>query len=98
MNSWGKIPAGLDMSTPFNFVSNNDIVGGNSGSPVINKNAEVVGLAFDGNIDSIIGNYIYIPFNNRMVAVDSRAMVHAMEKIYDAQRIAKELRDGKMAQ
>lgn len=95
---WAKIPGGLDMATPFNFVSNNDIVGGNSGSAVINQKAEVVGLAFDGNIDSIIGNYIYIPFNNRMVAVDSRSMVHAMEKIYDAQRIAKELRGGKMAQ
>jgi hypothetical protein len=95
---WAKIPSGLDLATPFNFVSNNDIVGGNSGSPVINQKAEVVGLAFDGNIDSIIGNYFYNPFNNRMVAVDSRAMVHAMEKIYDAQRIAKELRDGKMAQ
>ncbi len=95
---WAKIPSGLDMATPFNFVSNNDIVGGNSGSAVINQKAEVVGLAFDGNIDSIIGNYIYIPFNNRMVAVDSRSMVHAMEKVYDAQRIAKELRDGKMPQ
>lgn len=95
---WAKVPSGLDLDTPFNFVSNNDIVGGNSGSAVINKNAEVVGLAFDGNIDSIIGNYIYIPFNNRMVAVDSRAMVHAMEEVYDADRIAKELRSGKLDQ
>ncbi|MFA7419921.1 MAG: S46 family peptidase [Melioribacteraceae bacterium] len=95
---WAKVPSGLDLDTPFNFVSNNDIVGGNSGSAVINENAEVVGLAFDGNIDSIIGNYIYIPYNNRMVAVDSRAMVHAMEEVYDADRIAKELRDGKLDQ
>lgn len=95
---WVKIPSGFDLHTPFNFVSNNDIVGGNSGSAVINKNAEVVGLAFDGNIDSIIGNYIYIPFNNRMVAVDSRAMVHSMDKIYNAERIASELKSGKMVQ
>lgn len=95
---WAKVPGGLDLDTPFNFVSNNDIVGGNSGSAVINKNAEVVGLAFDGNIDSIIGNYIYIPYNNRMVAVDSRAMVHAMDEVYDAERIAKELKNGKMDQ
>ena len=95
---WAKVPSGLDLATPFNFVSNNDIVGGNSGSPVINKNAEVVGLAFDGNIDSIIGNYIYIPYNNRMVAVDSRAMVHAMDEVYDAERIADELKSGKISE
>jgi hypothetical protein len=95
---WAKVPGGLDLDTPFNFVSNNDIVGGNSGSAVINKNAEVVGLAFDGNIDSIIGNYIYIPYNNRMVAVDSRAMVHAMDEVYDADRIADELKSGKLAE
>ncbi|KKS70295.1 MAG: Dipeptidyl-peptidase 7, partial [Candidatus Magasanikbacteria bacterium GW2011_GWE2_42_7] len=95
---WAKVPSGLDLSTPFNFVSSNDIVGGNSGSPVINKNAEVVGLAFDGNIDSIIGNYIYIPYNNRMVAVDSRAMVHAMDEVYDAERIADELKSGKISE
>lgn len=93
---WAKIPADLDLSTPFNFVSNNDIVGGNSGSAVINKNAEVVGLAFDGNIDSIIGNYIYIPYNNRMVAVDARAIVHGIEKVYKATRVSNELKNGKM--
>ena len=93
---WEKAPSGFDLNTPFNFVSNNDIVGGNSGSPVINQNAEVVGLAFDGNIDSIIGNYIYIPHNNRMVAVDSRALYYAIKKVYEADRIADELKDGKM--
>ncbi|MCX7876406.1 MAG: S46 family peptidase [Melioribacteraceae bacterium] len=93
---WEKVPADFDLATPFNFVSNNDIVGGNSGSAVINKNAEVVGLAFDGNIDSIIGNYIYIPYNNRMVAVDSRAMVYAIEKVYKATRVSNELKNGKM--
>jgi len=93
---WAKVPGGFDLETPFNFVSNNDIVGGNSGSAVINKNAEVVGLAFDGNIDSIIGSFIYIPYNNRMVAVDSRAMVHSMDVVYKAKRIADELKSGKM--
>ena len=71
-------------------------MGGNSGSAVINQNAEIVGLAFDGNIDSIIGNYIYIPHNNRMVAVDSRALYYAIKKVYEADRIADELKDGKM--
>ena len=95
---WTKVPSGFDLDTPFNFVSNNDIVGGNSGSAVINKNAEVVGLAFDGNIDSIIGNFIYIPYNNRMVSVDSRGMVHSLDVVYDADRIADELKSGKMVQ
>ncbi len=93
---WEKVPTDFDLATPFNFVSNNDIVGGNSGSAVINKNAEVVGLAFDGNIDSIIGNYIYIPYNNRMVAVDARAIVYAIEKVYKAIRVSNELKNGKM--
>ncbi|MEW6701985.1 MAG: S46 family peptidase, partial [Bacteroidota bacterium] len=93
---WAEVPSGLNLSTPFNFVSNNDIVGGNSGSAVINKNAEVVGLAFDGNIDSIIGNFIYMPYNNRMVAVDARAIVNSVEKVYKAVRLANELKEGKM--
>lgn len=93
---WTKIPADFDLSTPFNFISTNDIVGGNSGSAIINKNAEVVGLAFDGNMDSIVGNFIYMPHNNRCVAVDARAIVHAIEKIYKADRIAYELKEGKM--
>ncbi len=86
----------LDLHTPFNFISTNDIVGGNSGSAIINKNAEVVGLAFDGNMDSIVGNFIYMPHNNRCVAVDSRAMVHAIDKVYKADRLAEELKEGKL--
>lgn len=93
---WTKIPADFDLSTPFNFISTNDIVGGNSGSAIINKNAEVVGLAFDGNMDSIVGNFIYMPHNNRCVAVDARAIVHAADKIYKADRIVYELKEGKM--
>ncbi|MEJ5352622.1 MAG: S46 family peptidase [Melioribacteraceae bacterium] len=93
---WTKIPADFDLSTPFNFISTNDIVGGNSGSAIINKNAEVVGLAFDGNMDSIVGNFIYMPHNNRCVGVDARAIVHSAEKIYKADRIVYELKEGKM--
>jgi len=93
---WTKIPSDFDLSTPFNFISTNDIVGGNSGSAIINKNAEVVGLAFDGNMDSIVGNFIYMPHNNRCVGVDARAIVHAAEKIYKADRIVYELKEGKM--
>lgn len=95
---WQNPPADFDLTTPFNFTSTNDIVGGNSGSAVINKNAEVVGLAFDGNMNSIIGNFIYMPNDNRMVAVDARAMVTAFEKIYKATRLANELKNGKMGE
>jgi len=93
---WIENESALDKSVKFNFVSTNDIIGGNSGSAVINKNAEVVGLAFDGNMDSIIGNFIYLPHNNRMVSVTSQGMVEAIEKIYKAQKLADELRNGKI--
>jgi len=93
---WDKLPADFDLSTPFNFISTNDIVGGNSGSAIINKNKEVVGLAFDGNMDSIVGNFIYLPYNNRCVAVDSRALINAIDKIYSAKRLASELKNGKI--
>ncbi|MDX9924180.1 MAG: S46 family peptidase [Ignavibacteriaceae bacterium] len=88
----------IDLSTPFNFVSTNDIVGGNSGSAVINKNAEVVGLAFDGNMESIIGNFIYNPVNNRMVAVDARSMLHAFKNVYKNAHLYDELMSGKRSE
>lgn len=93
---WQKVPADFNLDTPFDFISTNDIVGGNSGSAIINQKAEVVGLAFDGNMDSIVGNFIYMPHNNRCVAVDARALVTAIDKIYKAERLADELKDGKM--
>jgi hypothetical protein len=91
---WENPPSDFDLSTTFNFISNNDIIGGNSGSAVINKNAEVVGLAFDGNIHSIIGNFIYLPEDNRMVSVASQAILESLSKIYKADRIYKELKSG----
>ena len=93
---WKKIPTDMDLNTPFNFVATNDIVGGNSGSAVINKNAEIIGLAFDGNIESLQGNFIYLPQYNRTVAVDSKGMWEAIKKVYKADRLADELKDGKM--
>ncbi len=95
---WAEPPAGFDLSTPYNFISTNDIVGGNSGSAVINKNAEVVGLAFDGNIASIIGNFIYLPEDNRMVSVASQAILESLEKVYKAKRLFEELKTGKMVE
>jgi Peptidase S46 len=93
---WWKPSPDFDLATPFNFISTNDIVGGNSGSAIINKKAEVVGLAFDGNMESIVGNFIYMPHNNRCVAVDARALVTAIGKVYKADRIADELKNGKI--
>ena len=93
---WHTPPADFDLSTPFNFISTNDIVGGNSGSAIINEKAQVVGLAFDGNMDSIVGNFIYMPHNNRCVAVDARALVNAIDKVYKAERLVNELKAGKM--
>ncbi len=93
---WQTIPKDLDLNTAFNFVATNDIVGGNSGSAVINKNAEIIGLAFDGNIESLQGNFIYLPTFNRTVAVDSKGMYEAIKKVYKYDRLADELKDGKM--
>ncbi len=92
---WSGPPAGLDLATPLNFVSTADIIGGNSGSPVVNRELEVVGLVFDGNIDSLPGDYIYIPDLNRSVAVDARGILEALEAIYGAGRIVRELTGGR---
>ncbi len=81
----------LDLSTPLNFVCTLDIIGGNSGSPVINRNGELVGLVFDGNIESLVGRFIYDETANRCVAVHSAAMIEALKKLYGAQNLAKEI-------
>jgi hypothetical protein len=89
--SWMKKKSALDPKTPYNFVMTADIIGGNSGSPVLNKNAELVGLIFDGNIQSLVGNFIYDESQNRAVAVDVRAMTEALRKIYGATAVLDEL-------
>lgn len=88
---WLKAKERLNLSTPFNFVSSNDIIGGNSGSPVINKNAEIVGLVFDGNIQSLVGAFIYDGAQNRAVSLDSRMILEALTKVYDAREIVAEI-------
>jgi len=94
---WATPPADLDLSTPMNFVSTNDIIGGNSGSAVINKNAEVVGLAFDGNIESLPGQFIFDTTANRTVNVHSSGILETIGKVYKVKRIYEELRSGKLA-
>ena len=93
---WVNPPAEFDKSTAFNFISTNDIIGGNSGSPVINKDGEIVGLAFDGNIESLSDNYIYTTEVPHTVSLDSEGMVQAIKNLYKVKRLAEELRSGKL--
>jgi len=94
---WQNPPADFDLETPFNFVTTNDIIGGNSGSPIINRNAEIVGLAFDGNVESLPGNFIFDPEKNRCVGVHSSGMIEAIRDMYKATRLSDELLNGKMS-
>ncbi len=93
---WLPVPNGLDLSTPLDFVFTADIIGGNSGSPVLNKDLDVVGIVFDGNIESLPGDYIYLPEINRAVAVDVRGILSALDVVYDVDRIVLEIKTGKL--
>jgi hypothetical protein len=93
---WKTPPAEFDLSVPFNFSATNDIIGGNSGSPIINEKGEIVGLAFDGNIQSLPGDFIYDPSENRTIAVHPKGITEALIKIYKADNLAKEIEEGKL--
>jgi len=93
---WLDAVSMLDLSTPMNFVSTADIIGGNSGSPVLDADLEVVGVVFDGNIESLPGDYIYLPQRNRSVTADVRAILEALDVVYDLDRLVLELTTGRL--
>src|SRR2546423_34877 len=95
---WLDRKSSLDLKTPFNFVTTNDIIGGNSGSPTVNRQGELVGLIFDGNIQSLVGNFIYDESVNRAISVDSRGMLEVMRKMFDATELVAELTGQTKAQ
>jgi hypothetical protein len=89
--SWARARTMLQLNTPFNLVTTNDIVGGNSGSPLINASGALVGVIFDGNIQSLPGYFVYDGTVNRAVSVDVRGMIEAMRKVYHAEALVSEL-------
>jgi hypothetical protein len=91
---WQTPPAGLGLATPLNFVSTADTYGGNSGSPAVTPDLELVGLNFDRNIDGLSRDFIYLPARGRNVMVDVRAIREALEKVYGADRVLAELDAG----
>lgn len=92
---WIEKKSALNLETPFNFVNTADIIGGNSGSPVVNTAGEFVGIIFDGNIQSLVLNFAYEERQARAVSVDSRGILEAMRKVYGVDTLANELVNGK---
>ncbi len=93
---WLPPPAGLDLGTPLNFISTADTYGGNSGSPAVTPELEIVGLNFDRNIEGLVRDYIFLPERGRNIMVDLRAVRAALEHVYDMDRIVAEIDAGRM--
>jgi hypothetical protein len=92
---WIQRKSKLDLRTPYNFVSTCDIIGGNSGSPVVNRAGEFVGIIFDGNLQSLPWDYAFSERQGRATSVHSAAIIEALNKVYGVKALAKELTDGK---
>ncbi len=95
---WQNPPSDLNLGTPLNFISTSDTIGGNSGSPAVTPDLELVGLNFDRNIEGLSRDYIYLPDRGRNIMVDMRSVRETLDKIYDADRIVLELTTGTMAE
>lgn len=93
---WQNPPPEFDLATPLNFISTCDIIGGNSGSPVVNKDLEVVGIVFDGNIESLPGEYIFLTELNRCVSVHSAGIFEVINDLFGYKKLAEELRTGSL--
>jgi hypothetical protein len=92
---WFDKKGALDLNTPYNFVHTPDIIGGNSGSPVVNRAGEWVGIIFDGNLQSLVGDFVYEDVQARALSVDCRAIIEAMRKVYGVEPLVNELLNGK---
>jgi hypothetical protein len=93
--SWTNRKNRLNLKVPFNFVCTADIIGGNSGSPVINRAGELVGIIFDGNIQSLTADYLYSDQQSRAVSVHSAGIVETLKKIYEAAAVLEEITPGR---
>lgn len=91
---WLEAESALDLSTPVNFTSTSDTIGGNSGSPTVNRAGELVGLNFDRTIEGLVRDYIYDPTRGRNVMVDTRLVVEALATVYGLDGLVREIRDG----
>ncbi len=92
---WLPAPPGLDLGTPLNFVSTADTFGGNSGSPALTPEREIVGINFDRNIEGLSRDFIYLPERGRNIMVDVRAVTESLRHVYGADRIVEELTAGR---
>jgi hypothetical protein len=88
---WVDARGKLNLRTHYDFISSNDIIGGNSGSPVVDRAGKVIGLAFDGNIESNAGRFFFDPKVNRTVSVDGAAILEALDKVYGASALVREI-------
>jgi V8-like Glu-specific endopeptidase len=94
---WEERKSRLNLRTPFNFVSTADIIGGNSGSPVVNRAGEFVGIIFDGNLQSLSWDHAFSDKQGRATSVHSAAILEALNQVYDARELARELTAGRPA-
>ena len=90
-NGGAILPRALDLSTPLSMVSTNDLAAGNSGSPLLNQNLEVVGLLYDGNIESLTNEYVFSDRAARAISVDVRAILESLRYIYGANHLVQEI-------